>query len=120
MKFDVTDFLEQFPGKEMRNCITAAAVLLAASFEAERRGGLSEDALRRWEHARKTALFYLNMMARCAGDLRDGPDLASVKLRACRECGCTEQSACEGGCYWVDEDLCSKCAHANYPAAGHA
>jgi hypothetical protein len=28
----------------------------------------------------------------------------------CRVCGCTQYNACEGGCYWVKEDLCSKCA----------
>jgi len=30
--------------------------------------------------------------------------------RACRVCGCTETRACEGGCWWVAEDLCSSCA----------
>lgn len=28
----------------------------------------------------------------------------------CRMCGCTDDHACEGGCYWVEEDLCSQCA----------
>ena len=28
---------------------------------------------------------------------------------ACRVCGCTEDNACEGGCTWVEEDLCSAC-----------
>lgn len=28
----------------------------------------------------------------------------------CRECGCTEGQACPDGCYWVEEDLCSRCA----------
>jgi len=30
----------------------------------------------------------------------------------CRECGCTEDSACEGGCRWEDEErtICSACA----------
>lgn len=27
----------------------------------------------------------------------------------CRECGCTQHNACPGGCYWVSENLCSKC-----------
>jgi hypothetical protein len=27
----------------------------------------------------------------------------------CRVCGCTDDHACEGGCYWVEEDLCSAC-----------
>lgn len=25
----------------------------------------------------------------------------------CRVCGCTDQEACEGPCYWVEPDLCS-------------
>jgi hypothetical protein len=28
---------------------------------------------------------------------------------ACRVCGCTELEACEGGCIWVEADLCSRC-----------
>ncbi|CAN5889278.1 hypothetical protein BH11PSE1_BH11PSE1_10510 [soil metagenome] len=28
---------------------------------------------------------------------------------ACRMCGCTDSRACEGGCYWVEADLCSAC-----------
>lgn len=28
----------------------------------------------------------------------------------CRVCGCTWDNACEGGSYWVEDDLCSKCA----------
>lgn len=27
----------------------------------------------------------------------------------CRVCGCTWDHACPGGCYWVEEDLCSAC-----------
>ena len=30
--------------------------------------------------------------------------------RKCRVCGCTEHNACDGGCSWVEEDLCSSCA----------
>ena len=55
---------------------------------------------------------------------RDPEDIATVSLvlehieitlehlgaaRACRVCGCTEHHACLGGCYWVEEDLCSSC-----------
>jgi hypothetical protein len=29
---------------------------------------------------------------------------------ACRVCGCTWLNACEGGCYWVEDNLCSRCA----------
>jgi hypothetical protein len=31
-------------------------------------------------------------------------------LPACRECGCTENAACVGGCSWAAPDLCSRCA----------
>jgi hypothetical protein len=29
--------------------------------------------------------------------------------RKCRECGCTEEKACPGGCCWMAWDLCSAC-----------
>lgn len=29
----------------------------------------------------------------------------------CRVCGCTDDQACVGGCYWVEPDLCSQCAN---------
>ena len=32
------------------------------------------------------------------------------KKRKCRICGCTDEHGCVGGCYWIEEDLCSKCA----------
>lgn len=28
----------------------------------------------------------------------------------CRLCGCTDDRACPGGCYWVTAELCSACA----------
>ena len=33
---------------------------------------------------------------------------------SCRVCGCTEDRACPGGCYWADVDhtLCSECVGA--------
>ena len=30
-------------------------------------------------------------------------------VRRCRVCGCTQNHACEGGCWWVEYDLCSAC-----------
>jgi hypothetical protein len=30
--------------------------------------------------------------------------------RTCQRCGCTDDRACQGGCYWVSSDLCSQCA----------
>lgn len=35
---------------------------------------------------------------------------AEAARRHCRKCGCTDDRACEGGCYWVENDLCSRCA----------
>ncbi|HWS43317.1 MAG TPA: hypothetical protein VN421_09570 [Pseudoflavonifractor sp.] len=32
-----------------------------------------------------------------------------VEERKCRICGCTQDNACPGGCYWVAPDLCSAC-----------
>lgn len=37
--------------------------------------------------------------------------------RKCRICGCTWNNACEGGCYWVEDDLCSKCAEDKEPVS---
>jgi len=48
-----------------------------------------------------------------AGDLGEEPGLGSEPLfdvDTCRECGCSDDDACEGGCFWVEADLCSRCA----------
>lgn len=29
--------------------------------------------------------------------------------QVCRVCGCTQFAACPGGCFWVEDDLCSAC-----------
>lgn len=42
-------------------------------------------------------------------DFLDQADVASGGV--CRVCGCTEAMACELGCVWVEEDLCSRCYH---------
>lgn len=36
--------------------------------------------------------------------------LGYLHVPACRACGCTDLHACEGGCHWVEQDLCSRCA----------
>ncbi len=30
-------------------------------------------------------------------------------FQSCRRCGCSNFSACDGGCWWVEDDLCSSC-----------
>lgn len=44
----------------------------------------------------------------------DDPDHVSEAVlgeatRKCRTCGCSQYRACAGGCWWVEEDLCSAC-----------
>jgi hypothetical protein len=46
-----------------------------------------------------------------------GAEMAKTKInksktKHCRCCGCTDKHACPGGCYWVTDDLCSRCASA--------
>lgn len=38
---------------------------------------------------------------------------AAAGERKCRVCGCTEDDACAGPCYWVELDLCSACVGAS-------
>jgi hypothetical protein len=40
-------------------------------------------------------------------------DLRPLGIRQCKGCGCTDDFACEGGCAWVTEDLCSRCPPAD-------
>ena len=32
-----------------------------------------------------------------------------LRAQTCRGCGCTDDNACPGGCFWVEDDLCSAC-----------
>jgi hypothetical protein len=41
------------------------------------------------------------------------------KENKCRVCGCTDSHACPGGCWWVQDDLCSSCADAFAKTADH-
>lgn len=38
--------------------------------------------------------------------------------RSCRECGCTDERGCPGGCWWVLPDVCRSCAAALLVNAG--
>ena len=40
---------------------------------------------------------------------QDTENCETCEKRVCRECGCTWNNACPGGCYWVEFDLCSEC-----------
>lgn len=51
---------------------------------------------------------YEEQMASVAVPLR--PDLNDIGVRSCEVCGCTEDHACPGRCWWVGPKLCSTCA----------
>lgn len=38
-----------------------------------------------------------------------------LEIAVCRNCGCTDITACDEGCYWVAEDLCSVCIKDDIP-----
>lgn len=38
----------------------------------------------------------------------------------CRACGCTDDYACDGGCTWVEETLCSACHGPKQPTRRQA
>lgn len=37
-----------------------------------------------------------------------------MSAASCRKCGCTDDRACPGGCFWVEPDLCASCAVPGY------
>jgi hypothetical protein len=89
----------------------------------DEKGELSPAAKTRWQHAklaidRRIAQTLPHPLS--DPTLREGPDLAVIGIRACAVCGCTDESACEGGCHWVGPDLCSRCDPEAKAAEGHA
>lgn len=83
-------------------------------------------------HARTRARTYSSRIHRLAtGDHGDGrvpvTTIEAVRIadveaggRQCRECGCTDNAACPGGCSWVGLDLCSDCVLDVSPEASEA
>lgn len=80
-----------------------------------------DDFIARIEKAETVAPFFdptLYMKNVAAGDpLAVMKELALAARRyaallplTCRQCGCAEDRACEGGCMWVAPALCSSCA----------
>ena len=45
--------------------------------------------------------------------IQDFDQFKEENERRCRVCGCTQNNACPGGCWWVEDDLCSACAEKN-------
>ncbi len=40
--------------------------------------------------------------------------IAAGNEHRCRDCGCSESRACDGGCVWATPNLCSRCARKEY------
>jgi len=61
-------------------------------------------------------LFVADAFARCEPSDVAGMTSELIIPGRCTRCGCTEERACQGGCYWVDPDrtLCSRCAGDTY------
>lgn len=73
----------------------------------------------------KSMAFRADRYLRARGDVTPGyrvirnpafPTLLRLENieRGCRRCGCVDSKACEGGCWWVEADLCSRCAEQVY------
>jgi hypothetical protein len=88
-----------------------------------------------WHQAVDAADFLLHFeSARAYGFVTGGPSIDAARcqriladaraqgivpgVRYCRVCGCTDDDACEEGCWWVEFDLCSACADAQKKADG--
>jgi hypothetical protein len=54
-------------------------------------------------------LVTINLLAGDDTTMPPRPDLRPLGIRQCRDCGCTDDYACDGGCHWVQDDLCSAC-----------
>jgi hypothetical protein len=52
-------------------------------------------------------LVHLMMQEELKALKADGP------VQTCRGCGCTFEDACDGGCSWVEANLCSECVPEN-------
>jgi hypothetical protein len=51
------------------------------------------------------------------GDAAGALELAfQTGQHCCRVCGCTQDRACEGSCWWVEDDLCSSCEFEGFGA----
>lgn len=72
-----------------------------------------------WEHFCKCVDFnHTNLDAEAITFMNEMPaatyaalerDALATTPRRCRVCGCTDAKACPDGCYWITENLCSRC-----------
>ena len=102
-----------------RGAIGEMALLLIVSSDANTEplnGERSADEFRidrRWERAETEAWRRLaDLVPIDFVEFADGPELSALGIRACRECGCTDEYGCPDGCWWIGPDLCSACGSA--------
>jgi ParB/RepB/Spo0J family partition protein len=64
----------------------------------------------RWTATAKA--FGIDVAAVLKAQEKPAAENGTVKPGVCRECGCSDEEACEGGCGWADatETLCDRCA----------
>jgi len=83
--------------------------------------GVSKACARRWLHAAEKAGLVLSNPCRGGCTRWWLVGFADYLLQhmkrpqRCRVCGCTNEQACPGGCYWIECDLCSACAGSELP-----
>ena len=58
----------------------------------------------------------VDALPREAFEASDGhlPRIPSALGGVCRACGCSQNFACEGGCGWAAEDLCTACVEGEH------
>lgn len=76
----------------------------------------------RWDAASTEAGLLIDALAQLHVLLRngmpDGVDLKPLGIQQCRECGCTDNCACEDDCFWAEPGLCSACKEKDEAAVG--
>lgn len=95
---------------ECRGCHSGTPVTARALTNSEQAAALTEPGTGSPAPLGASALAALPAITASPTDDQDDPD----DVARCVRCRCTEERACEGGCYWVPNrqmiDLCSACA----------
>jgi hypothetical protein len=104
---DTAALWDGLSAEQQRNIGIAAVVQTAAAMGMMQ----SDEPAVGWEAAFEASAERLEtLLANELPDPLQRPDLADIGTRACHGCGCTERFACDDGCTWVAENLCSTCA----------
>lgn len=87
----------------LRNWTAADGVTLSATmmFKLRMLGTVRYDSLAHTAPSRSNAQARLTKLGRSL--------LENCIPAICRKCGCTDERACDGGCHWIEPDLCSAC-----------